>query len=774
MASDSFDIDRHSTDDPETAAKYIDISKFNNIDETQSFDKFITIDRVADNRNVILLPNAEREFFNKKYNGYINWLWNRGKIFITLTAIAITIGCFAGFIQVFTETLVNWKTGYCTSNWLLNKSFCCSDVVDEEMATRGLRLVRRDEGACVAQGVWTNWSGKYSSFILFVSLSLLFGTISACLIRYVAPMATGSGISEIKVWVSGFEYQQEFLNVLTLIVKSVALPLTISSGLSIGKEGPSVHYAACCGFVVANYFLKDKIGFTSLSQYLTAASGAGVAVAFGAPIGGVLLGLEEIASGASFNSSTLWKSYYIALVAITTLKLINPFRNGKVVLFHVTYDRDWSTQEVPIFVLLGIFGGLYGIYVSTMNIRYVHFRKKFLSKWPIQEVVILVLFTSVISYFNEFLKLDMTEGMGILFHECQKNDNSSPFAHRLCQIDENTHVMDFIKQLLSLIIATIIRIHFTIVSYGAKVPAGIFVPSMAIGATFGRAVSLIAERFFFAPNSITPGAYAFLGAAATLCGITNLTLTVVVIMFELTGAFIYIIPTMIVVAMARIVLASFGFHGGIADQMVEVNGFPFLEESDKESFMYEFNANQIMSKDLAVLPEKLTVSELHHTVFENDKLYSGYPIVRSADLHENDKVCIGYILRRHILKKLEVIDTEETANDQREINLMEFPGSDFSRAAYQFGDIVDKYPPIVKGTIPVEQLFDTFRQMKCKIIMVEECGILQGVITRKDILRFSRGLSRELEGPKYAYDEHLNERYFAFIQKVSSLFGAKI
>ena len=161
MASDSFDIDRHSTDDPETAAKYIDISKFNNIDETQSFDKFITIDRVADNRNVILLPNAEREFFNKKYNGYINWLWNRGKIFITLTAIAITIGCFAGFIQVFTETLVNWKTGYCTSNWLLNKSFCCSDVVDEEMATRGLRLVRRDEGACVAQGVWTNLSGKY-------------------------------------------------------------------------------------------------------------------------------------------------------------------------------------------------------------------------------------------------------------------------------------------------------------------------------------------------------------------------------------------------------------------------------------------------------------------------------------------------------------------------------------------------------------------------------------------------------------------------------------
>lgn len=44
---------------------------------------------------------------------------------------------------------------------------------------------------------------------------------------------------------------------------------------------------------------------------------------------------------------------------------------------------------------------------------------------------------------------------------------------------------------------------------------------------------------------ITPGTYAFLGAGAALSGITGLTVTVVVIMFELTGALTYILPTMV-------------------------------------------------------------------------------------------------------------------------------------------------------------------------------------------------------------------------------------
>lgn len=110
----------------------------------------------------------------------------------------------------------------------------------------------------------------------------------------------------------------------------------------------------------------------------------------------------------------------------------------------------------------------------------------------------------------------------------------------------------------SLIIAVTIRTFLVIISYGCKVPAGIFVPSMAIGAAFGRLVGILVQalheaspdsRFFASCQPdvpcITPGTYAFLGAAAALSGIMHITVSVVVIMFELTGALTYILPTMV-------------------------------------------------------------------------------------------------------------------------------------------------------------------------------------------------------------------------------------
>jgi chloride channel 3/4/5 len=81
---------------------------------------------------------------------------------------------------------------------------------------------------------------------------------------------------------------------------------------------------------------------------------------------------------------------------------------------------------------------------------------------------------------------------------------------------------------------------------------------MAIGASFGRMVGIFVQAIHESfPNSpyfaacepdvpcITPGTYAFLGAAAALSGIMHITVSVVVIMFEITGALTYILPTMV-------------------------------------------------------------------------------------------------------------------------------------------------------------------------------------------------------------------------------------
>ena len=138
------------------------------------------------------------------------------------------------------------------------------------------------------------------------------------------------------------------------------------------------------------------------------------------------------------------------------------------------------------------------------------------------------------------------------------------FASESCLQDSQTGVLTSSRtknrwsMVLSLLFATVMRTFLVIISYGCKVPAGIFVPSMAIGASFGRMIGILVQalhesfpqaKFFAACEPdlpcITPGTYAFLGAAAALSGIMHITVSVVVIMFELTGALTYILPTMV-------------------------------------------------------------------------------------------------------------------------------------------------------------------------------------------------------------------------------------
>jgi chloride channel 3/4/5 len=119
----------------------------------------------------------------------------------------------------------------------------------------------------------------------------LFAFTSARLVKTFAPYAAGSGISEIKCIIAGF-VMTGFLGPWTLLIKSIGLPLAIASGLSVGKEGPSVHFATATGSVISQLFEKYRRDASKTREILSAAAAAGVGVAFGSPIGGVLFSLE--------------------------------------------------------------------------------------------------------------------------------------------------------------------------------------------------------------------------------------------------------------------------------------------------------------------------------------------------------------------------------------------------------------------------------------------------------------------------------------------------
>ena len=119
-----------------------------------------------------------------------------------------------------------------------------------------------------------------------------------------------------------------FLGFWTLLIKSICLPLAIASGLSVGKEGPSVHYAVCTGNVISRFFDKYKRNAAKTREILSACAAAGVAVAFGSPIGGVLFSLEV--------RNTPLRSKYLRLT-----------RPGNVILF------SFENHVAELFLCLG-------------------------------------------------------------------------------------------------------------------------------------------------------------------------------------------------------------------------------------------------------------------------------------------------------------------------------------------------------------------------------------------------------------------------------------
>ena len=92
-------------------------------------------------------------------------------------------------------------------------------------------------------------------------------------------------------------------------------------------------------------------------EILSAAAAAGVSVAFGAPVGGVLFSLEEVSY--YFPHKVMWRSFFAALAAAFTLQLMHPYFSGHLVLFYVNYDHQWHLFEFIPFIMIGIFGVSY-------------------------------------------------------------------------------------------------------------------------------------------------------------------------------------------------------------------------------------------------------------------------------------------------------------------------------------------------------------------------------------------------------------------------------
>ncbi|MEE6518365.1 hypothetical protein FKM82_029340 [Ascaphus truei] len=559
---------------------------------------------------------------------------------------------------------------------------------------------------------------------------------------------------EIKTILSGFIIRG-YLGKWTLIIKTITLGLAVSSGLSLGKEGPLVHVACCCGNILCHLLPKYRKNEAKRREVLSAAAAAGVSVAFGAPIGGVLFSLEEVSY--YFPLKTLWRSFFAALVAAFTLRSINPFGNSRLVLFYVEFHAPWHLLELIPFILLGIFGGLWGAFFIRANIAWCRRRKTTkLGRYPVVEVLVVTAITAILAFPNEYTRISSSELISKLFNHCGLMDTS-----KMCDYvnDFNSTKGDYLPDrpassgvytaMWQLSLALIFKAVITVFTFGMKVPSGLFIPSMAVGAIVGRLLGVGMEQLAYyhhdwvifkgwcspGADCITPGLYAMVGAAACLGGVTRMTVSLVVIMFELTGGLEYIVPLMAAAMTSKWVADALG-RESIYDAHIHLNGYPFLEA--KEEFSHKTLAMDVMrprrsDPSLTVITQdSMSVEDIEAVI--NETTYSGFPVVVSRESQR----LVGFVLRRDLIISIESArKKQEGVVSTSRIYFTEHtpPQPPTSPPSLKLRTIMDLSPFTVTDQTPMEIVVDIFRKLGLRQCLVTHNGRLLGIITKKDVLK---------------------------------------
>ncbi|KAG6442794.1 hypothetical protein O3G_MSEX002552 [Manduca sexta] len=676
---------------------------------------------------------------------------------VCVLLVGVATGMVAGVIDIGASWMTDLKFGICPAAFWFNREQCCWSDTNTTF----------DSGNC---SQWLTWpqvfgdrgdgAGAYIiSYLFYIVWALLFAALSASLVRMFAPYACGSGIPEIKTILSGFIIRG-YLGKWTLIIKVVGLILSVSSGLSLGKEGPMVHIASCLGNILSYLFPKYGRNEAKKREILSAAAAAGVSVAFGAPIGGVLFSLEEVSY--YFPLKTLWRSFFCALIAAFILRSINPFGNEHSVLFFVEYNKPWIFFELIPFVGLGIIGGCIATIFIKANIYWCRYRKySKLGQYPVTEVLVVTLVTAIIAYPNPYTRMNTSELIYLLFNQCGIS-NSDP----LCDYNRNfTDANSAIEKAAAgpgvhraiwlLVLALILKLVMTIFTFGIKVPCGLFIPSLALGAIAGRIVGIGVEQLAYhypkiwlfsgecstGDDCITPGLYAMVGAAAVLGGVTRMTVSLVVIMFELTGGVRYIVPLMAAAMASKWVGDALG-RQGIYDAHIALNGYPFLDSKDE--FQHTSLAADVMqpkrNETLSVITQdSMTVDDVETLLKETE--HNGYPVVVSKE----SQYLVGFVLRRDL--NLAIANARRTMEGIIGQSVVIFAGAVNPPAGappcLHLNRILDMAPITVTDQTPMETVVDMFRKLGLRQTLVTHNGRLLGVITKKDVLRHVKQMDNE-------------------------------
>ncbi|KQJ99904.1 chloride channel protein CLC-c [Brachypodium distachyon] len=517
----------------------------------------------------------------------------------------------------------------------------------------------------------------FTAFFAYGGCNLVLASAAAAICAYIAPAAAGSGIPEVKAYLNGVD-AYSILAPSTLFVKIFGSILGVSAGFVLGKEGPMVHTGACIANLLGQggsrkyhltcnwlrYFKNDR----DRRDLITCGCAAGVAAAFRAPVGGVLFALEEAASW--WRSALLWRTFFTTAVVAVVLKgLIEFCRSGKCGLFGqgglIMFDLSstvatYSTPDLIAIILLGVIGGIFGGLFNFLLDKILRVYSIINERGAPSKILLTMtisVITSMCSYGLPWLAactpcpVDAMEQCPTIGRSGNYKNFQCPPGHYngLASLFFNTND-DAIRNLFSngtetefhmssLFIFFIAIYCLGLVTYGIAVPSGLFIPVILAGATYGRIVGTLLGSI----SDLDPGLFALLGAASFLGGTMRMTVSVCVILLELTND-LQMLPLVMLVLLISKTIAD-NFNKGVYDQIVVMKGLPYME-AHAEPYMRHLVAGDVVSGPLITFSGVEKVGNIITALRITG--HNGFPVVDEPPLAEAPEL-VGLVIRSHLL-----------------------------------------------------------------------------------------------------------------------------
>ncbi|KFZ66528.1 H(+)/Cl(-) exchange transporter 7, partial [Podiceps cristatus] len=650
---------------------------------------------------------------------------------------------------------------------------CFIDIVVENLAGLKYRVVKGNIDKFTEKG------GLSFSLLLWATLNASVVMVGSVIVAFIEPVAAGSGIPQIKCYLNGVKIPH-VVRLKTLVIKVCGVIL------SVVGEGPMIHSGAVIAagisqgrstslkrdFKIFEYFRRD----TEKRDFVSAGAAAGVSAAFGAPVGGVLFSLEE---GASFwNQFLTWRIFFASMISTFTLNSVLSVYHGNAwdlsspgLINFGKFDNEkmgYTIQEIPIFIFMGVVGGILGALFNALNYWLTMFRIRYIHQPCLQvvEAMLVAAVTATVGFIMIYCSRDCQPIQGsTVAYPLQVGDagEQPPMQPRqrlragqgfetLLGVVNLFHDPPGSYNPMTLGMFTLMYFFLACWTYGLTVSAGVFIPSLLIGAAWGRLFGISLSYLTKGSIWADPGKYALMGAAAQLGGIVRMTLSLTVIMMEATGNVTYGFPIMLVLMTAKIV--GDYFVEGLYDMHIQLQSVPFLHwEAPVTS--HSLTAREVMSTPVTCLRRIERVGTVVDILSDTSSNHNGFPVVESNPDATQVGWPIGTVKRSPTIFPPKVfVERANLSLVQRRLKLKDFRDAyprfppiqsihvsqDERECMIDLSEFMNPSPYTVPQEASLPRGFKLFRALGLRhLVVVDNRNEVVGMVTRKDLARYRLG-----------------------------------